>query len=268
LLAGSILGLLGPYQRRRWGKLISIIPLAQSRIWDLVTQSTAFGAVVLSILAIMSIVSWAIMVSRWRHYRKVRRANARFLRIFRDRSRISAVYSDLVALSDSPLAAIFEAGAREYEDLRNLRMTAGMRRAAELAEDEVEIILLAMERAQGEAHTQLSETTTFLATTANTAPFLGLLGTIWGVMEAFMDIGLTGSASLAVVAPGIAEALIATIVGLAAAIPAVVGFNYAGAQLRRFDTVMAGFITEFLSALRKETIRAETATAADVSKPL
>jgi biopolymer transport protein TolQ len=242
--------------------------LAQSRVWELITQSTAFGAVVLAILAIMSVVSWAIMVSRWRRYRRVERANERFLATFRNRSRISEVYHDLVNLSDSPLAAIFEAGAREYEDLRELRMSAGMRRAAELADDEVETILLAMERAQGEAHTKLSETTTFLATTANTAPFLGLLGTIWGVMDAFMNIGLTGSASLAVVAPGIAEALIATIVGLAAAIPAVVGFNYAGSQLRRFDTIMAGFITEFLTALRKETIRAETARTADLSKPV
>lgn len=259
---------MGPNQRRRWGKLNSIIPLAQSRIWELVTQSTPFGAIVLSILAIMSIVSWAIMVSRWRHYRKVGHANALFLGVFRSRSRISEVYNDLVAITDSPLAAIFEAGAREYEDLRNLRMSAVSRRTAELGDDEVDTILLAMERVQGEANSKLSETTTFLATTANTAPFLGLLGTIWGVMDAFMDIGLTGSASLAVVAPGIAEALIATIVGLAAAIPAVVGYNYAGSRLRRFDTTMAGFITEFLSALRKETIRAETARTADVSKPV
>lgn len=216
----------------------------------------------------MSVVSWAIMVSRWRHYRRVGRANATFLEIFRRRTRISEVYNDLVALTDSPLAAIFEAGAREYEDLRNLRMSSASRRTAELGDDEVDTILLAMERVQGEANSELSKTTTFLATTANTAPFLGLLGTIWGVMVSFMDIGLTGSASLAVVAPGIAEALIATIVGLAAAIPAVVGYNYAGSKLRRFDTTMAGFITEFLSALRKETIRAETARTADISKPV
>jgi biopolymer transport protein TolQ len=216
----------------------------------------------------MSVISWAIMVSRWRLYRRVQRANEEFLAIFRGREKISDVYNDLVAIRESPLAEIFESGAREYEDLRVLRMAAGSRRAAELSEEEVNTILAAMERSEGEAYGRLAETTTFLATTANTAPFLGLLGTIWGVMDAFMDIGLTGSASLAVVAPGIAEALIATIVGLAAAIPAVVGFNYAGARLRRFDTVMANFITEFLTALKKETLRAESQKTSDIPKPV
>ena len=213
----------------------------------------------------MSVISWAIMVSRWRQYRRVDRGNTRFIKTFRNRSRISDVYNDLMAISDSPLSQIFESGAREYEDIRALRMESSARKLAELGDDELETILLAMERTQGEAHSKLSETTTFLATTANTAPFLGLLGTIWGVMDAFMDIGLSGSASLAVVAPGIAEALIATIVGLAAAIPAVVGYNYAGSQLRKFETVMAGFTTEFLTALKKEAIRAEVTKTADVS---
>jgi len=239
--------------------------LAQSRIWELIAHSSTFGAIVLSILAVMSIVSWAIMVSRWRLFRRVTHANTKFLNTFRRRSRISDVYNDLVSISASPLSRIFEAGAREYEDIRTLRMTGSSRRAPELGDDELDVILLAMERAQGEEYSNLSQTTTFLATTANTAPFLGLLGTIWGVMVAFMDIGLTGSASLAVVAPGIAEALIATIVGLAAAIPAVVGYNYAGSQLRKFDTVMAGFGTEFLTALKKEAMRAETPKTADVS---
>lgn len=239
--------------------------MAQSRIWELITQSTAFGAIVLAILATMSVISWAIMVSKWRHYRRVDRANTKFIKRFRQRARISDVYNELVAIAASPLARIFESGAREYEDIRALRMESGSRKLAELDDDELETILLAMERAQGEEHSKLSETTTFLATTANTAPFLGLLGTIWGVMDAFMDIGLTGSASLAVVAPGIAEALIATIVGLAAAIPAVVGYNYAGSQLRKFETVMAGFTTEFLTALKKEAIRAETKKTANVS---
>jgi biopolymer transport protein TolQ len=250
------------------GKLNTVIPLAQSRIWELITQSTAFGAIVLAVLILMSVVSWAIMVSRWRLYRRVARANVEFLAIFHARERISDVYNDLIAIRASPLARIFEAGAREYEDLRMLRMSSAPRRAAELAEDEVDTILAAMERTQSDAHDRLAETTTFLATTANTAPFLGLLGTIWGVMDAFMDIGLTGSASLAVVAPGIAEALIATIVGLAAAIPAVIGYNYAGARLRRFETAMAGFTTEFLTALKKEALRAESQKAADVSKPV
>ena len=113
---------------------------------------------------------------------------AQFLQVFRRRTRISEVYNDLVELTDSPLAAIFEAGAREYEDLRNLRISVSSRRSAELGDDEVETILLAMERVQGEAHSKLSETTTFLATTANTAPFLGLLGTIWGVMDTFSAV--------------------------------------------------------------------------------
>ena len=240
--------------------------MAQSRLWDVISQSTAFGALVLAILATMSVVSWAIMVSRWRLYRRVKSANQRFLKIFRSRERISEVYNELLAVKDSTLLPVFEAGAREYEDLRMLRLTSSVRRATDMVSDEIETIMAAMERAQSEEHARLAETTTFLATTANTAPFLGLLGTIWGVMDAFMNIGLTGSASLAVVAPGIAEALIATIVGLAAAIPAVVGFNYAGARLGRIDAVTSAFITEFLTALKKEALRAEGQKSPDVPK--
>jgi biopolymer transport protein TolQ len=223
---------------------------------------------VLGLLATMSVVSWAIMVSRWRLYRRVQSANDRFLKVFRSSDRISNVYNDLVAVKHSTLMPVFEAGAREYEDLRMLRLTSLVRRPTDLVSDELETIMSAMERAQSEEHARLADTTTFLATTANTAPFLGLLGTIWGVMDAFMNIGLTGSASLAVVAPGIAEALIATIVGLAAAIPAVVGFNYAGARLGRIDAVTSGFISEFLTALKKEALRAEGQKSPDVPKPV
>ena len=245
-----------------------VIPLAQSRIWDLITQSTAFGALVLALLATMSVVCWAIMVSRWRLYRRVQSANARFLQVFRSRDRISEVYNDLIGIRHSTLGPVFDAGAKEYEELRRLRLSSSVRRSTDLVSDEIETIMAAMERAQSEEHARLAETTTFLATTANTAPFLGLLGTIWGVMDAFMNIGLTGSASLAVVAPGIAEALIATIVGLAAAIPAVVGFNYAGSKLGRIDAVTAGFISEFLTALKKEALRAEGQKSPDVPKPV
>lgn len=216
----------------------------------------------------MSVISWAIMVARWRQYRRIEAGNTRFLAIFRNRTRISDVYNQLMAQSQSTLARVFEAGAREYEDLRALRLSSSVRRGTDLVTDELETIMSAMERAQSEEHLRLSQTTTFLATTANTAPFLGLLGTIWGVMDAFMNIGLTGSASLAVVAPGIAEALIATIVGLAAAIPAVVGFNYAGARLSRIDAVTSAFITEFLTALKKEALRAEGQKSTDVPKPV
>ncbi len=222
----------------------------------------------LLVLAIMSVISWAIMYSRWRLYRRAEAANAQFLRAFRGRDRLSDVYNELVAIHDSPLTPLFEAGAREYEDLRVLRRSGTERPIGGLSDAEMESIMSAMEREQSEQDGKLSATTTFLATTANTAPFLGLLGTIWGVMVAFMDIGLTGSASLAVVAPGIAEALIATIVGLAAAIPAVIGFNYAGSRLRRLNAAMTGFITEFLTALRKETLRAESSIPADPSKPV
>ena len=203
-----------------------------------------------------------------RLYRRVQAGNARYLQVFRSRDRISEVYNDLVSQKHSTLATVFEAGAREYEDLRVLRLTSPVRRSTDLVSDELETIMAAMERAQSEEHARLAETTTFLATTANTAPFLGLLGTIWGVMDAFMNIGLTGSASLAVVAPGIAEALIATIVGLAAAIPAVVGFNFAGARLTRIDAITSAFISEFLTALKKEALRAEGQKTADVSKPV
>lgn len=147
-----------------------------------------------------------------------------------------------------------------------MRMSSGSSRASELTESELDAIFASMERAKDLSYEHLMATTGFLATTANTAPFLGLLGTIWGVMVAFMDIGLTGSASLAVVAPGIAEALIAVIVGLAAAIPAVVGYNYAVSRLLKFDNEMYGFSTEFLTALKKEAMRAESPKAAEAPK--
>jgi len=123
-----------------------------------------------------------------------------------------------------------------------------------LEEREYEIVEMTMERAMSDELGKLERQVVFLATTGNSAPFMGLLGTVVGIMDSFWSIGVRGSASLAVVAPGIAEALLATIVGLGAAIPAVIGFNWANNKLKYLNDDCTNFILSFISRAKKENI--------------
>lgn len=209
----------------------------QVNFFDLVKGATLLAKSILVILLLFSIFSWAIIFSKWSMFRRVRLANAQFLRLFRKANGLDMAVQAARQFAGSPLAAIFEFGFEEVERQVKTRGTIhnklSLERSLQLGISEE---LAKMER-------QMS----WLATTAAVSPFIGLFGTVLGIIDAFHALGLAGSASLRAVAPGISEALVATAAGLAAAIPAAIFYNYFGHVIRENGARMEDFALEFMN---------------------
>jgi len=186
--------------------------------------------------------------------RRARRQSERFIDIFWEAKNLGAIQSASERMQDSPVAQVFRAGYQEMQ-----RLTRAKRESGDEAEDAdfggIENVQRAMQRARTQEVTRLERGLTFLATTASTAPFVGLFGTVWGIMTAFMGLSSTTSSTIQAVAPGIAEALIATAVGLAAAIPAVVMYNRFARQLRVLGAEMDTFGAEFLNIAERHLLK-------------
>jgi biopolymer transport protein TolQ len=223
-------------------------------VWQIVGQSSLFGSIILIILVCFSLISWAIMFNKWRLFKRVDQQSKLFLTSFRKSNKFTDVFSQANTFKLTPYSGLFLAGYNEIRDIINRNNETGTAsgNSRRLQKEEIEIVGMTLERATAEEVGRLEKYVVFLATTANTSPFLGLLGTVVGVMDAFWSIGERGSASLAVVAPGIAEALLATIVGLGAAIPAVIGFNWANNKLKYFHDQTSNFSLELLTRIKKE----------------
>jgi biopolymer transport protein TolQ len=194
------------------------------------------------------------MFNKWRSFKKVEQQNADFSEYFRKSSKLSDVLTHAKGMADSTLAGVFTEGYNEIKDLLS-RKKAGNPSAEKpprLDDKDIEILTMTLERGTNDEISALERKVIFLATTANASPFLGLLGTVVGVMDSFWSIGERGSASLAVVAPGIAEALLATIVGLGAAIPAVIGYNWTNNKIKQFYDNTTNFTLEFLGRAKKD----------------
>jgi len=223
-------------------------------IWQIIGQTSTFGIVILGILVIMSLVSWAIMFNKWRLFRKVEEESWVFLNFYRKAGKLSDLVGQAKSLRHTPLSGVFKEGFNEVQEILTNKEENGENTNKTLIfnQKDIEVIEMTLERARVEQISALEKSVVFLATTANASPFMGLLGTVVGVMDSFWAIGQRGSASLAVVAPGIAEALLATIVGLGAAIPAVVGFNWANNKLKGFNDKISNFALEFIVRLKKD----------------
>jgi biopolymer transport protein TolQ len=220
-------------------------PQAGSLI-DAFQRSGPMAQIVLALLVFFSIGSWAIFLWKLVHLRRAAHQGRKFLEIFRGSKRFSEVSSATARLAASPLVGIFQAGYAEIDH----QIRAQPEEAPGRAQFRIRS-LPAVERTlrravSGEAHA-LTRAVAFLGTTAAVSPFIGLFGTVWGIMRAFEDIGRTGSTSLVAVAPGIAEALINTAAGLGAAIPALVAYNYLSGRFKRLRRQMDDFALEFLN---------------------
>ena len=202
----------------------------------LIATSGPFAKVVLGVLAIMSIYSWAVIWNRSSLYGRVRKADNTFLRAFR---RMPPQADFRLVCDQHPNSLLARVALSGQKALDQHSGTGSKSEVYEIAQR-------AMDRSANEEAAVLERHVGFLATTGSVSPFIGLMGTVWGVMTSFLNIGAQGSASLVVVAPGIAEALIATVAGLAAAIPAVVGYNQLLGKLRDFTNATTQFATEFL----------------------
>lgn len=219
----------------------------------LVARSGVTAKTVLLILLLFSVASWAIILYKIWSFRRIRRHTTTFLDVFRRSSKFSEVQAVCRNLSDSPLVGIFQAAYAELNS--QLRHTPAGNpypgnpsvppvRPTLKSLDAVDRALLRGAAVEVE---RLERRISFLATTASITPFIGLFGTVWGIMTAFEGIGRTGSTNLGVVAPGIAEALIATAAGLFAAIPAVYFYNHLTDRVKRFASQMDDFSLEFLN---------------------
>ena len=211
-------------------------------------QAGPMAKFILAALALFSIGSWAIILGKLVQFQRADRQTGKFLEVFHRSQRFSEVNAQAGKLGASPLVGIFQAGYAEIDG--QIKSSPDPERPGEKRSYRINSVP-ALERTLTRAvNVELQGVTRwlgFLATTAAATPFIGLFGTVWGIMQAFNDIGLQGSTSIVAVAPGIAEALINTAAGLAAAIPALIGYNYFSQYSRRLRTRMEDFVLEFLN---------------------
>ncbi len=219
--------------------------LQQQGIFDLITGAGPVVQVVLYLLILFSVVSWGVILFKFRHVREAKKQSARFIEIFWESRNLASIHEASQELEASPVAHVFIAG---YEELlrvsrRNAAETEGL--TTDLSG--VDNVARAMKRAANVELTKLEQTLTFLATTSGSTPFIGLFGTVWGIMNAFRGLSVTRSSTIQAVAPGIAEALIATAAGLVAAIPALIAYNHFLQVIRVLTADMENFTQEFLN---------------------
>ncbi|MCF6247272.1 MAG: protein TolQ [Desulfobacula sp.] len=214
------------------------------------------GAVVkfvLLLLLFFSITSWAIMFIKFRYIRKAFKDSAEFTDVFWQCRNLADAFSKAKALRSSPVARIFitaymELARSDGKDKKKSQIQKSERSYFQM----VGSVKRTLKRSIGIEIRRLVQLVPFLATAGNTAPFIGLFGTVWGIMNTFQGIGLSGSASLAVVAPGISEALIATAAGLAVAIPSVIAYNYFTDRIRVLDSELQSFSSDLLNIMERD----------------
>jgi biopolymer transport protein TolQ len=232
---------------------------------NLIAQAGIVAKGVLVVLLFFSLACWTIIFLKLGTFRRADRQDERFLRLFRESKSLHAAYEDSRRLPLSPLASMFREGYRELGDVLkgnpagggNPAPLDGPARGAEvLPEDLLSRITRSLRHASLREVAGLERLLIFLATTGNVTPFIGLFGTVWGIMDAFQSIGITGSANLGAVAPGIAEALITTAAGLATAIPGVIAYNYFLNRIKGAATRMDLFALEFTGMAERVIARA------------
>jgi biopolymer transport protein TolQ len=211
-------------------------------IANLLLQSGPVAKLVLVMLLFFSIYSWSVILSKWGAFRRARAQSGRFLRAFRKAQRMQDIATVADQFAPSPLVQVFQAG---YEEMRRSGKTANVQRACAIS--------------ISEEMTRLERRMAWLATTGSVTPFVGLFGTVWGIIDAFHGLGTAGAATLRAVAPGISEALITTAAGLVAAIPAVIAYNIFNNQIREFGSRMDDFTLEMINTIERAPASSRTA---------
>jgi biopolymer transport protein TolQ len=225
-------------------------PAFSGGVVGLIATSGLMARSVLALLLVFSLVSWAIILYKGLSLHRAHSHSDTFLEIFRKSSKFSEVNSVCSQLKASPLVGVFQAGYLEVN--QQVRGTGAAPAAgARPTVRSLDSLTRSLARAAGVETTRLERRLSFLATTATVTPFIGLFGTVWGIMEAFGDIGRMGSTNLAVVAPGISEALITTAMGLFAAIPAAVFFNFFSTRVKVLGSMVDDFALEFLNIVER-----------------
>jgi biopolymer transport protein TolQ len=220
----------------------ALLVVIQGEVWQLFANTGLVARIVLGLLLIFSVFSWAIIFHKQRSFKAARRDSREFLKIFRQSKKLSDIRASCRTLKASPLVEVFLAGYREIENQAVVGENPGKLRIRSL-----DSVHRALQIAASAELTRMEQWLSWLATTGSVTPFIGLFGTVWGIIDAFRGLGTAGTASLRSVAPGISEALVTTAAGLFAAIPAVVAYNQFVQRLKEFGALMDDFALEFLN---------------------
>ncbi len=234
--------------------------MQQINLINMISNAGLMVQFVLLLLLFFSITSWAIILIKYRYIKRAYKESSVFTELFWKSKDLSNAYRQAKELEGSPIARIFRIG---YVELKKISQS-GISEGAEDRPDRssglgtrfagMDNIKRSLRRAINTETTRMTQMVPFLATTGNTTPFIGLFGTVWGIMNSFHGIGLRGSASLAVVAPGISEALVATAAGLAVAIPAVIAFNYFMQKIKILESELNSFASDFLNIIERDIL--------------
>jgi len=221
--------------------------------WELITTSSGMTKAVMAVLIVFSVVSWFIIVLKWVQFRGVRKQGDRFFDALERTSRLEDAYHAVMKLPPSPYGRLLREGVNFFSELRPgaLKEEKGTEGAA-LSATQLEVLRMVLAKEVGAERDLMARFITWLATIGSVSPLLGLLGTVIGVMDAFIGIAAGGSGNISAVAPGVAEALVTTVLGLAVAIPAVIAYNLFVSRLNVFTGEMEGFAQEIVGTMARE----------------
>jgi len=219
-----------------------------SNAWDMVASATITTKVILIVLLAFSLASWVLIIWKWIQFRQLRQLEEEFLGQVARAQHLDEAFKSVAALAESPYLRVFRHGMNFFSGLR----PRGDNPGGGLSAAQVETLRLVLEKEQVGERDAMAHGLPWLAIIATVSPLLGLMGTVVGVMDAFVGISVQGSANITAVAPGIAEALITTVTGLGVAIPAVIGYNHFASRLGIFAGDLQGFANEFIGALARE----------------
>ncbi|MEM6558464.1 MAG: protein TolQ [Myxococcota bacterium] len=223
-------------------------PATDYGFWSSIVNAGIFEQAVMGLLLIFSVVSWAIIYFKARGLSRAYSESDTFLDVFWGSKRLDSIYQKSEGLAASPVSKVFRAG---YVELAKLKKKDGEDAKGDVGLGSLESVQRSMRRASSSEITGLESLVPFLATVGSTSPFIGLLGTVMGIVTSFQEIGRLGNANLATVAPGIGGALVATAFGLFAAIPAVIAYNYFVNRIRVLEVEMENFSADFLNIIKR-----------------
>ena len=222
---------------------------AETDIISLISRASLVAKLVLVILVVMAVVTIALVISKWIQFRRATDENRQFLNVFWNEKSVEEAFSKSERFVKSPIAVVFKSGAREIKKIS----AANNNNSWNVDDHSLPNVGRALARSSNTEVSSLEKYLGTLAIMASAGPFIGLFGTVWGIMVSFQDIASQGQATLATVAPGIAEALVATAAGLFVAIPAVVAYNMFAGRVKRQAIDMDGFSQDFLNIVQRGT---------------
>jgi len=225
---------------------------APTSVLDMVVGATVPTKIVLLVLAIGSLSSWWLILSKTRLFREVRRQGDQFLDHMERAQRLEDAYRAILTLPDSPYGRVFRQGVNFFNELRPGALREGAPEMRGLSLTQLEALRLVLEKEEAEERDELAHGLGWLAVIGSVSPLMGLMGTVIGIMNAFLGITSAGSSNITAVAPGVAEALMTTVAGLAVAIPAVIAYNHFVGKLNLVSGELEGFSSEFIGTLARE----------------